>query len=68
MNELLLLPDTNVNVLTWDHKTAFDIADGMPLSEESLEIKDWLVPLEQKPSLVKPCKQVCFYLIGSNKS
>ena len=56
VNELLLLPDTNVNVLTWDHKTAFDIADGMPLSEESSEIKDWLVPLEQKPSL------------GSNKS
>ena len=26
-------------------------------------LKDWLVPLEQKPSLVKPCKQVCFYLI-----
>ena len=56
VNELLLLPDTNVNVLTWDHKTAFDIADGMPLSEESSEIKDWLVSLEQKPSL------------GSNKS
>jgi len=42
VNELLLLPDTNVNALTRDHKTAFDIADGMPLSEESSEIKDCL--------------------------
>ncbi|KAK7851574.1 ankyrin repeat-containing protein itn1 [Quercus suber] len=42
VNELLLLPDTNVNALTRDHKTAFDIADGMPLSEESTEIKDCL--------------------------
>ncbi|KAM3688982.1 hypothetical protein ACJW31_09G012000 [Castanea mollissima] len=42
VNELLLLPDTNVNALTRDHKTAFDIADGMPFSEESSEIKDCL--------------------------
>ena len=35
MSYYCLIPDTNVNVLTWDHKTAFDIADGMPLLEES---------------------------------
>ncbi|URE21441.1 Ankyrin repeat-containing protein [Musa troglodytarum] len=39
---LLHLPDTNVNALTRDHKTAFDIAEGLPLSEESAEIKEWL--------------------------
>lgn len=38
MSELLHLPDTNVNALTRDHKTAFDIAEGLPLSEESSEI------------------------------
>ncbi|GMY14632.1 ankyrin repeat-containing protein ITN1 [Fagus crenata] len=42
VNELLLLPDTNVNALTRDHKTAFDIAEGLPLSEESSDIKDCL--------------------------
>ncbi|XP_077232920.1 ankyrin repeat-containing protein ITN1-like [Tasmannia lanceolata] len=42
VNELLLLPDTNVNVLTRDHKTAYDIAEGLPLSEESAEIKEYL--------------------------
>lgn len=39
---LLLLPDTHVNALTRDHKTAFDIAEGLPLSEESAEIKECL--------------------------
>ncbi|MQM06833.1 hypothetical protein Taro_039668 [Colocasia esculenta] len=42
VNELLLLPDTHVNALTRDHKTALDIAEGLPLSEESSEIKDCL--------------------------
>lgn len=42
VNLLLLLPDTNVNALTRDHKTAFDIAEGLPLSEESADIKDAL--------------------------
>ncbi|CAL5334873.1 unnamed protein product [Camellia sinensis] len=42
VNELLSLRDTNVNALTRDHKTALDIAEGLPLSEESSEIKDCL--------------------------
>lgn len=42
VNELLCLRDTNVNALTRDHKTAVDIAEGLPLSEESTEIKDVL--------------------------
>lgn len=42
VNELLLLPDTNVNALTRDHKTALDIAENLPLSEESSDIKDIL--------------------------
>ncbi|KAE9589270.1 hypothetical protein Lal_00000464 [Lupinus albus] len=42
VNELLNLPDTNVNALTRDHKTALDIAENLPLSEESSEIKDSL--------------------------
>lgn len=42
VNLLLLLPDTNVNALTRDHKTAFDIAEGLPLSEESADIKECL--------------------------
>ncbi|CAI0426767.1 unnamed protein product [Linum tenue] len=42
VQELLLLPDTNVNALTRDHKTALDIADGLPLSEEISEIKECL--------------------------
>lgn len=40
--ELLLLPDTNVNALTRDHKTALDIAEGFPLSEETSDIRDCL--------------------------
>ncbi|CAK9155079.1 unnamed protein product [Ilex paraguariensis] len=39
VNELLRLPDTNVNALTRDHKTALDIAEELPLSEESSDIK-----------------------------
>jgi hypothetical protein len=42
VNELLLLPDTNVNALTRDHKTAFDIAEGLPFSEEASEIQECL--------------------------
>ncbi|KAL6907655.1 hypothetical protein ACP4OV_002694 [Aristida adscensionis] len=42
VNELLLLPDMNVNALSRDRKTAFDIAEGLPLSEESQEIKECL--------------------------
>ncbi|XP_007027135.2 PREDICTED: ankyrin repeat-containing protein At3g12360 [Theobroma cacao] len=42
VNELLHLPDTSVNALTRDHKTALDIAEGLPLSEEIAEIKDCL--------------------------
>ncbi|XP_072975053.1 ankyrin repeat-containing protein ITN1-like [Typha angustifolia] len=42
VNVLLLLPDTHVNALTRDHKTAFDIAEGLPLSEESADIKEYL--------------------------
>lgn len=37
-----MLRDTNVNALTRDHKTALDIAEGLPLSEESSEIRDCL--------------------------
>lgn len=39
---LLSLPDIHVNALTRDHKTAFDIAEGLPLSEEAAEIKEIL--------------------------
>ncbi|KAL5546275.1 hypothetical protein UlMin_005962 [Ulmus minor] len=42
VHELLLLPDTNVNALTRDHKTALDIAEGLTLSEETQEIRDCL--------------------------
>ncbi|KAK7343268.1 hypothetical protein VNO77_11884 [Canavalia gladiata] len=42
VNELLLLPDTNVNALTRDHKTALDIAENLPLSEEASAIKECL--------------------------
>ncbi|XP_043702670.1 ankyrin repeat-containing protein ITN1-like [Telopea speciosissima] len=42
VNELLNLPDTNVNALNREHKTAFDIAEGLPPSEESAEIKEYL--------------------------
>jgi hypothetical protein len=36
---LLLLPDTHVNTLNRDHKTDDDIAQGLPVCEESCEIK-----------------------------
>ncbi|KAK6943710.1 PGG domain, partial [Dillenia turbinata] len=42
VNELLSLPDTNVNALTRDHKTALDIAEGLPHSDETCEIKECL--------------------------
>ncbi|XWS75058.1 hypothetical protein CRYUN_Cryun01aG0053000 [Craigia yunnanensis] len=42
VNELLSLPDTNVNALTRDHKTALDIAEGLPFSAESSDIKSYL--------------------------
>ncbi|KAL3655876.1 Ankyrin repeat-containing protein itn1 [Castilleja foliolosa] len=42
VNELLRLPDSNVNALNRDHKTALDIAEGLPLSEESSDIKECL--------------------------
>lgn len=42
MKELIQLPDINVNALTRDHKTALDIAENLPLCEESSEIKDCL--------------------------
>ncbi|XP_047973900.1 ankyrin repeat-containing protein ITN1-like [Salvia hispanica] len=41
--ELLRLRDTNVNALTRGQKTALDIAEGLPLSEEICEIKDCLM-------------------------
>ncbi|XP_050385845.1 ankyrin repeat-containing protein ITN1-like [Argentina anserina] len=39
VNELLSLPDSNVNALNRDHKTALDIAEELPLSEESAEVR-----------------------------
>lgn len=42
VRELIQLPDTNVNAPTRDQKTALDIAEDLPLSEESSEIKDCL--------------------------
>lgn len=42
VNQLLLLPDTNVNALNRDHKTAFDIVEELPFSEEASEIKERL--------------------------
>nr|GEZ60016.1 ankyrin repeat-containing protein ITN1-like [Tanacetum cinerariifolium] len=43
VSELLSLPDTNVNALTRDHKTALDIAEGLSLSEESTDIRACLI-------------------------
>ncbi|GER57288.1 ankyrin repeat family protein [Striga asiatica] len=42
VNELLMLRDTNVNALNRDHKTALDIAESLPLSEEIVDIKECL--------------------------
>lgn len=43
MNELLQVPHTNVNAPTRDHKTALDIAEILPLSAESSDIKECLL-------------------------
>lgn len=43
VNELLCLPDINVNAPTRDHMTALDIAEGLPLSEESSDIRACLI-------------------------
>ncbi|MBA0588118.1 hypothetical protein Gorai_001231 [Gossypium raimondii] len=40
VNELLELPNIDVNALSRDHKTAIDIAEGLPLSGEIAEIKE----------------------------
>ncbi|KAI4349249.1 hypothetical protein L6164_009862 [Bauhinia variegata] len=45
VNTLLSLPDTNVNA-NEDHKTALDIAEGLPPSEEILEKKQYLVQVQ----------------------
>ncbi|XP_047338648.1 ankyrin repeat-containing protein ITN1-like isoform X2 [Impatiens glandulifera] len=42
VNLLLVLRDTNVNAVTRDNKTAIDIAEGLPFSEETAEIKECL--------------------------
>ncbi|KAF4373250.1 hypothetical protein G4B88_007263 [Cannabis sativa] len=42
VSELLSLPDTNVNALTREHKTAFDIAEGLTLCEETSLVKETL--------------------------
>ncbi|OMO72699.1 hypothetical protein CCACVL1_17642 [Corchorus capsularis] len=42
VNELLHFHDTNINALTREQKTALDIVDGFPLSEEIAEIKESL--------------------------
>ena len=42
VNELLCLPDTNVNALTMERKTALDIAEALPPGEDSTEIKECL--------------------------
>ena len=42
VNELVKLPETSVNALTREKKTALDIAEGLPLSEEINDIKECL--------------------------
>ncbi|KAF9597147.1 hypothetical protein IFM89_016135 [Coptis chinensis] len=42
VSDLLSLPDTNVNALNRDHKTPLDIAEDLPLSEESTDIRECL--------------------------
>lgn len=39
VDELLSLPDSNVNALNRDHKTALDIAVELPLSQESADVR-----------------------------
>ncbi|KAL8152655.1 hypothetical protein V2J09_010415 [Rumex salicifolius] len=43
VKELLSVPETNVNALTSDNKTALDIVDGLPFSEEASDIKVTLI-------------------------
>lgn len=43
VNELLQLQDINVNALNSQHKTPLDIAEDLPHSEESTEIKATLI-------------------------
>ncbi|KAI7753591.1 hypothetical protein M8C21_021425 [Ambrosia artemisiifolia] len=43
VNELLCLPDMNVNALNRDHKTALDVAEELSSSEKSTEIRAALV-------------------------
>lgn len=42
VNTLLRLPDTNVNALTRDRKTALDIAEALHFTEETSEIRECL--------------------------
>lgn len=42
VNELLRVRDLDINALNRERKTALDIADGLPLSEETSEIKELL--------------------------
>ncbi|KAI3426666.1 ANK_REP_REGION domain-containing protein [Psidium guajava] len=42
VEELLLYPETNVNVTNKDHKTALDIAEELPYSPESINIRSCL--------------------------
>ncbi|KAJ6745913.1 ANKYRIN REPEAT-CONTAINING PROTEIN ITN1 [Salix koriyanagi] len=42
MNTLLRLPETNVNALTRDRKTALDIAEALIFTEETSEIRECL--------------------------
>ncbi|KAL4565063.1 hypothetical protein LXL04_029145 [Taraxacum kok-saghyz] len=43
VKKLLSFPHVKVNALTRDDKTAFDIVDGLPQSEESTEIRECLL-------------------------
>eukprot|EP00252_Welwitschia_mirabilis_P017050 TRINITY_DN37910_c0_g1_i1.p1 TRINITY_DN37910_c0_g1~~TRINITY_DN37910_c0_g1_i1.p1 ORF type:complete len:581 (-),score=95.10 TRINITY_DN37910_c0_g1_i1:447-2189(-) len=43
VKELLTMPDINVNAMNRMHKTAMDIAEGLPYSDEAQEIKDILI-------------------------
>ncbi|KAG6482065.1 hypothetical protein ZIOFF_058692 [Zingiber officinale] len=42
VNLLLLLPDTHVNALTREHKTAYDMVDELTFSDESAAIREIL--------------------------
>lgn len=43
VNTILMISDTSVNAFTRDQKTALDIAEGLPLSEEAADIKECLI-------------------------